>query len=78
MLIVGLEHFIRMLIHRYRFSVHLSGIGPSSEQAKDVAMRNAQRSAMQIIAKHLEVSLPFNAAVLRAEDRQSRSAPWVS
>ncbi|KAG8973194.1 hypothetical protein FRC05_009056 [Tulasnella sp. 425] len=51
-----LEHFVRMLIHRYRFSLHIANPGAGSEQAKEAAMKGAQRSALQIIAKHLEIS----------------------
>ncbi|KAG8886071.1 hypothetical protein FRB97_007947 [Tulasnella sp. 331] len=50
-----MEHFVRMLIYRYRFSVHVANLGPSNEQGKDAAMRMSQRSALQIIAKHLEL-----------------------
>lgn len=51
----GLEHFVRMLIHRYRFSLHIANPGAGAEQGKEAAMKGAQRSALQIIAKHLEV-----------------------
>ncbi|KAG8936987.1 hypothetical protein FRC02_009124 [Tulasnella sp. 418] len=51
-----LEHFIRMLIYRYRFSIHMSNPSLANDEGKEVAMRMAQRSALQIIAKHLEIS----------------------
>ncbi|KAG8905465.1 hypothetical protein FRB99_008906 [Tulasnella sp. 403] len=51
-----LEHFVRMLIHRYRFSLYVTNPANGNEQGKEVAVKMAQRSALQIIAKHLEIS----------------------
>ncbi|KAG9009417.1 hypothetical protein FRB94_012074 [Tulasnella sp. JGI-2019a] len=51
-----MEHFVRMLIYRYRFSVHVANVGAPNDRGKEVAMRMSQRSALQIIAKHLEIS----------------------
>ncbi len=45
-----------MLIGRYRFSLRILDSGDGTpDTAKEVAIRVAQRSALQIIAKHLEV-----------------------
>lgn len=65
LLLSGLEHFARMLIHRYRFQMYVAYPSPGTEQDKEAAVRGAQRSALQIIAKHLEVCIALHGCEFR-------------